>query len=177
MKKITAREVALSGITAALAVGAVVLSYFVGVLTLTFLALASVILTLPMMADSLRGSVFAYVAASGLGFLFVGYVAVMPFVLIFGLYPIVDYLLRKYLKKRAIVLPLEIVFANLSFLATYFAIGLTIHDFPIVDQLPDWGKFLVLFVLLTAVFIIFQFAFTALYDLLEKRLSPVLKRK
>lgn len=177
MKKITAREVALSGITAGLAVGAVVLSYFVGVLTLTFLALASVILTLPMMADSLRGSVFAYVAASALSFLFVGYVAVMPFVLMFGLYPIVDHLLRKYLKKRVIVLPLEIVFANLSFVATYFAIGLTVNDFPIVDKLPDWGKFLVLFVLLTAVFIIFHFAFTALYDLLERRLSPVLKKK
>ena len=177
MKKITAREIALSGITAALAVGAVVLSYFVGVLTLTFLAVASVVLTLPMMAGSLRGSIFAYVVASGLSFVFVGYVGVMPFVLIFGLYPIVDYLLRKYLKKRLYVLPLEIVFANLSFVATYFAIGLTIDDFPIVDSLPVWGKFTVVFVLLTAVFIIFHFAFTALYDLLEKRLAPVLKKK
>ncbi len=177
MKKITAREIALSGITAALAVGAVVLSYFVGVLTLTFLAVASVVLTLPMMAGSLRGSIFAYVVASGLSFVFVGYVGVMPFVLIFGLYPIVDYLLRKYLKKRLYVLPLEIVFANLSFVATYFAIGLTIDDFPIVNSLPVWGKFTVIFVLLTAVFIIFHFAFTALYDLLEKRLAPVLKKK
>ena len=177
MKKITAREIALSGITAALAVGAVVLSYFVGVLTLTFLAVASVVLTLPMMAGSLRGSIFAYVVASGLSFVFVGYVGVMPFVLIFGLDPIVDYLLRKYLKKRLYVLPLEIVFANLSFVATYFAIGLTIDDFPIVDSLPVWGKFTVVFVLLTAVFIIFHFAFTALYDLLEKRLAPVLKKK
>ena len=177
MKKITAREIALSGITAALAVGAVVLSYFVGVLTLTFLAVASVVLTLPMMAGSLRGSIFAYVVASGLSFVFVGYVGVMPFVLIFGLYPIVDYLLRKYLKKRLYVLPLEIVFANLSFVATYFAIGLTIDDFPIVNSLPVWGKFAVIFVLLTAVFIIFHFAFTALYDLLEKRLAPVLKKK
>ena len=177
MKNITAREIALSGITAALAVGAVVLSYFVGVLTLTFLAVASVVLTLPMMAGSLRGSIFAYVVASGLSFVFVGYVGVMPFVLIFGLYPIVDYLLRKYLKKRLYVLPLEIVFANLSFVATYFAIGLTIDDFPIVNSLPVWGKFTVIFVLLTAVFIIFHFAFTALYDLLEKRLAPVLKKK
>ena len=177
MKKITAREIALSGITAALAVGAVVLSYFVGVLTLTFLALASVILTLPMMADSLRGSVLAYVAASGLSFVFVGYVAVMPFVLMFGLYPIVDHLLRKYLKKRVIVLLLEVVFANLSFVATYFAIGLTVEDFPIVDNLPVWGKFLVIFVVLTAVFVIFHFAFTALYDVLERRLAPVLKKK
>ena len=176
MKKITGKEIALSGITAALAVIAVVLSHFVGVLTLTFLALSSVVLTLPMMADSLRGSIFAYVAASGLSFLFVGYIAVMPFVLIFGLYPIVDYLLRKYLKKRVIVLPIEIVFANLSFVATYFAIGLTLEDFPIVDRLPDWGKFLVIFTVLTAVFVIFHFAFTALYDVLKRRLGKVINK-
>ena len=177
MKKITGKEIALSGITAALAVIAVVLSHFVGVLTLTFLAVASVVLTLPMMIDSLRGAIFAYVAAAGLCFLFVGYVGVMPFVLIFGPYPILDYVLRKYLKKRLFVLPIEVVFANLSFVATYFAIGLTLEDFPIVDSLPVWGKITVILVMLTAVFIVFHFAFTMLYDVLKRRLEKVLKKQ
>ena len=177
MEKITGREIALSGITAALTVVMVVLSHFVGVLTLTFLALSSVTLTLPMMADSLRGSILAYVAASGLSFLFVGYVAVMPFIILFGLYPILDYILRKYLKKRIFILPIEIAFTDLGFLAVFYAIGLTLADFPIVDTLPVWGKYLVIYLTLTAVFVIFHFAFTALYDLLKKRLSPILKRK
>ena len=176
MKKITAREIALSGVTAGLAVVAVVLSHFMGVMTLTFLAVASVILTLPMMADSLRGAVLAYVAAAGLSFLFVGYISAMPFVLLFGPYPILDYILRKYLKKRVFVLPIEIAFANLSFVACYFAIGLTLEDFPILDTLPDWGKYVVIFVGLTFVFIVFHFAFTALYDVLQKRLAKVLKK-
>jgi len=162
--------------TAGLAVVAVVLSHFVGVMTLTFLAVASVVLTLPMMADSIRGAVLAYVAAAGLSFLFVGYISAMPFVLIFGPYPILDRLLRKYLKKRAIVLPIEIAFADLSFLACYYAIGLTLSDFPIVDTLPNYAKWLVIFGVLTAVFVVFHFAFTSLYDLLEKRLSKVLKK-
>ena len=163
--------------TAALTVIAVVLSHFVGVMTLSFLALASVVLTLPMMAGSARGSILAYVAAAGLCFLFVGYVSVMPFVLVFGPYPILDYYLRKYLKKRVIVLPIEIAFANLSFLACFFAIGLTLSDFPIVDTLPAWGKWTVIFVFLTVVFVVFHFAFTALYDLLERRLARVLKKQ
>ena len=129
------------------------------------------------MADSLRGTILAYVAASGLGFLFVGYIAVMPFVLMFGLYPIVDYLLRKYLVKRVIVLPIEIVFANASFIACYFAIGLTLEDFPIVDSLPIWGKFAVIFAVLTAVFVVFHFAFTMLYDLLKVRLEKIVKKQ
>lgn len=177
MEKISGKEIALSGITAAFAVITVVLSHFVSVLTLTFLALSSVVLTLPMMVDSLRGSVFAYVAAAGLSFLFVGYVAAMPFILIFGLYPILDHILWKYLKKRVFVLPIEVLFANLSFLATFYAIGLTLGDFPIVDTLPDWGKYLVIYVGVTVAFVIFHFAFTLLYDLLKKRLAPVLKKK
>ena len=177
MKKITAKEIALSGLTAALAVIAVVLSHFVGVMTLTFLALSSVVLTLPMMGGSLRGAVLAYVAAAGLSFLFVGYVPVMPFVILFGPYPILDHLLRKYLKKRLLYLPIEIAFAIGAFVACYFAIGLTLADFPLVDTLPTAGKWAVILVLLTAVFVIFHFAFTALYDLLEKRLSRVLKKQ
>ena len=177
MEKITGREIALSGITAALTVVMVVLSHFVGVLTLTFLALSSLTLTLPMMADSLRGSVLAYVAASGLSFLFVGYVSVMPFIILFGLYPILDYILRKYLKKRIFILPIEIAFVNLGFLAVFYAIGLTLADFPIVDSLPVWGKYLVIYLVLTALFVVFHFAFTSLYDLLKKRLAPVLKKK
>ena len=175
MKKITAREIALSGITAALTVIAVVLSHYVSVLTLTFLALSSVILTLPMMGGSLRGSVLAYLVAAGLSFLFVGYISLMPFLLMFGLYPIVDYLLRKYLKKRVFVLLAEIVFANASFVAVYFAIGLTLEDFPIVNSFPTWAKILCIFGLLSVVFVIFHFAFTTLYDALSERLGKVLK--
>ena len=163
--------------TAALAIIAVVLSHFVGVMTLTFLAVSSVVLTLPMMGGSFRGAVLAYVAAAGLSFLFVGYIAVMPFVIIFGPYPLLGYLLRKYLKKRLFVLPIEIVFANGAFLACYFAIGLTLADFPLVDTLPAAGKWAVILVLLTAVFVVFHFAFTTLYDLLEKRLSRVFKNR
>ena len=177
MKKITAREIALSGITAALTVIAVVLSHYVSVLTLTFLALSSVILTLPMMGGSLRGSVLAYLVAAGLSFLFVGYISLMPFVLMFGLYPIVDYLLRKYLKKRVFVLLAEIAFANASFVACFFAIGLTLEDFPIVNSFPTWAKILCIFGLFTVVFVVFHFAFTTLYDALSERLGKAIKGK
>jgi len=174
MKKITAKEIALSGITAAFAVIAVVLSRFVSVMTVSFLALSSVVLTLPLMRDSVRGTVFAYLATVGLGFLFVGYISVMPFVIIFGPYPVLNYYLRKYLKKRVFILPIEIAYANLSFLACYYAIGLKLSDFPIVDTLPNWGKYLLIYGVLTLVFILFHFAFCALYDLLRARLSRVI---
>ena len=168
-KRITSKEIALSGIAAAFAVIAVVLSYYVTVLTLAFYALASVALTLPLLADSGRGCVLAYAASVGLSFLFVGYIFVMPYVIMFGPYTILFYFLRKYLKKIYFCLPIKVAFANLSFLATYHAVGLTLADFPIVDTLPNWGKFVVIYVVLSVAFVVFDFAFAALFDLLSQR--------
>ena len=46
-----------------------------------------------------------------------------------------------------------------------------------MDTLPDWGKYLVIYVGVVVVFVIFHFAFTVLYEVLKKRLAPVLKKK
>ena len=175
MKRITSKEIALSGIAAAFAVIAVVLSYYVTVLTLAFYAMASVALMLPLLAESGRGAVLAYVASLGLGFLFVGYIAVMPYVIMFGPYAILFYYLRKYLKKIYICLPIKIAFANLSFLATFYAVGLTLEDFPIVDNLPAWGKYVLIYVVLTVAFVVFDLAYDRLYEMLVVRFGRRLR--
>ncbi len=174
MKRITAKEIALSGVTAALAVISVVLSYYVDVMTLVFYALSSVCLSLPLIAGSGRGAVLSYVAAGGLSFLFVGYLGFIPFALMFGPYPILFYYLKKYLKKPLFCLPIKIAFANWAFFASFFAMSLTLDDFPILSSLPDWGKYLVLAVGLTLVFVLFDFAFSGLYATLEKRFGKIL---
>jgi len=175
MKRITSKEIALSGISAAFAVIAVVLSYYVTMLTLAFYALASVALTLPLLGESGRGTVLAYVASVGLCFLFVGYIAVMPYVIMFGPYTILFYYLRKYLKKWYFCLPIKVAFANLSFLATFYAVGLTLEDFPIVETLPVWSKYVVIYLVLTAAFVVFDTAFDRLYGMLSERFGSKLR--
>ena len=175
MKRITSKEIALSGISAAFAVIAVVLSYYVTVMTVAFYALASVALMLPLLGDSGRGTILAYVASVGLGFLFVGYIAVMPYVIMFGPYVILFYYLRKYLKKIYFCLPIKVAFADLSFLATFYAVGLTLADFPIVDALPDWGKYVLIYVVLSVAFIVFDTAYGRLYDFLSERFGGKLQ--
>ena len=174
MKKIAAKEVALSGVTAALAVIAVVLSYYIAPATLAFYAIASVCLSLPLIAGSGRGSILAYVASAALSFLFVGYVHFLPYVLMFGPYPILFYYLRKYLKKTYFCLPIKIVFANGSFFACFFLTSLTLEDFPILDALPTYAKYLVLALGLTLAFVVFDFGFTALFQTLEARFGKLL---
>ena len=175
MKRITSKEIALSGISAAFAVIAVVLSYYVSLMTLVFYALASVALLLPILGESGRGAILAYAASVGLGFLFVGYIAVMPYVIMFGPYTMLFYYLRKYLKKELFCLPIKVLFANLSFLATFYAVGLTLADFPILDRFPVWGRYVAIYVVLTVAFIVFDLAFGRLYDLLSSRFGGKLR--
>ncbi|MCR4726237.1 MAG: hypothetical protein K5753_03355 [Clostridia bacterium] len=174
MKKISAKEVAISGVTAALAVIAVVLAHFVEPATVAFYALSSVALSLPLIAGSGRGAILSYVASAALSFLFVGYLSFLPFALMFGPYPILFYYLRKYLKKSILCLPIEVVFANASFFGCFFLMSLTLEDFPILDALPNYGKYLVLAFGLTLVFILFDFAYAGLYRMLERRFGNAL---
>ena len=174
MKRITAKEVALSGVTAALAVIAVVLSYYVEPATVAFYAISSVCLSLPLFAGSGRGAVLAYVASAALSFLFVGYFHFLPYALMFGPYPILFYYLRKYLKKTMICLPIKIAFAVGSFFACFFLMSLTLEDFPILDSLSDGAKYALLTFGLVLVFIVFDFAFAGLFQTLEKRFGKVL---
>lgn len=175
MKKITSKEIALSGIAAAFAVIAVVLSYYVSVLTLAFYALASVALMLPLLAESGRGCVLAYLASAGLSFLFVGYIHVLPYLMMFGPYTILFYYLRKYLKKPYFCIPIKVAFADLSFLAVFYATGLTLADFPIVETLPKAGQYAVIYVVLSAAFIVFDLAFERLYAMLLERFGGRLR--
>ena len=174
MERISAKEIAISGVTAALAVIAVVLAHFVEPATVAFYALSSVALTLPLIAGSGRGAILAYAASAALSFLFVGYLSFLPFALMFGPYPILFYYMRKYLKKTILCLPIEALFANASFFGCFFLMSLTLEDFPILDSLPNYGKYLVLAVGLTAVFIVFDFAFASLYRTLERRFGKAL---
>ena len=171
MKKITAKEIALSGMAAALAVISVVLSLYIEPATLVFYGLASVALTLPLFAGSGRGSILAYVASAALSFLLVGYLHFLPYALMFGPYTILFYYVRKYLKKRLFYLPIEIAFANGSFFACFFLSSLTFADFPILDRFPTYAKFLFLALGLTLLFLLFDYAFEKLYRMLEYRFA------
>lgn len=118
-------EIALAGISAALALICLVLYYYVPVAKLSFLALASLALTLPLAVRSVRGSALAYLAAGGLAIAATTPLAVVPYAFLFGWQPVVMGFCKRYLPRRPYIsLPLKAALFNAGLYGVYALYGL-----------------------------------------------------
>lgn len=92
MKKITAYEIALSALACALATVLVTVGVYTEVLLFTGYLFASVALMLPLAKRSYIGYILAYVATCVLSLVFTSFRIwdVLPFMLFFGLHPIIN---------------------------------------------------------------------------------------
>ncbi len=92
VKRITAHEVALAGIATAIATIFLAVGNFTSILLFVGYLVASIALSLPLAKDSYRGYALAYVSTVLLTLLLVGtagyIVDLLPFVLFFGLHPL-----------------------------------------------------------------------------------------
>ena len=97
MKKITSREIALSALSCAFATILLTLAIYSEFLLFTGYLLASIALMLPLAKKSYVGYFLAYVGASILTLLFSSFRfwEVLPFVMFFGLHPLVNELQLK----------------------------------------------------------------------------------
>ena len=99
MRKIGAYEVALAGVSTALATLFLVVGTIAPVLLFTAYLVACVVLMLPLSKGFYGGYLFAYIATSVLTLLFLGagfLFELLPFLLFFGLHPLVNELQLKY---------------------------------------------------------------------------------
>lgn len=87
MQRFSAKKIALAGIGAAIALGAVIASFYVPNLSLTFNIVAAAGIMLPLTMKYYREAVLAYVAVCGLGAIFAN-IHILSFVLIGGSYTI-----------------------------------------------------------------------------------------
>ena len=97
MKRITAHQIALSALSCALATIFLTLGLYVDVLLLTAYLLACVALMLPLSKNCYVGYVLAYLATCILSFFFGAsrFWELLPFIMFFGLHPIVNELQLK----------------------------------------------------------------------------------
>ena len=87
MQRFSAKKIALAGIGAAIALGAVIASFYVPNLSLTFNIVAAVGIMLPLTMKYYREAILAYVAVCALGAIFAN-IHILSFVLIGGAYTI-----------------------------------------------------------------------------------------
>ena len=140
--KSRAYAVALAAISAALAVVFVVIQAYVPVMTIAFNVMAAMAVNLPLTKNMWKSGILAYVAAAGLGFLFVN-IKALPFIMLFGVYSVLSYALDfkffaieklpKWLK-ILIITVIKIGFYFLMFWACYKLMGVAL------DTVNIFGK-------------------------------------
>ena len=97
MRKITAYEIALSAMACAIATVSLIVGVYSEILLFTAYLVGSIALMLPLSKRSFRGYFLAYIATCLLSLLFnvARFYDVLPFIIFFGLHPVVNELQLK----------------------------------------------------------------------------------
>ena len=97
MKKISSHEIALSALACAIATVFLTVGIYSAILLFTGYLFACIALMLPLAKQSYRGYVFAYVATCILALIFnvARFIDLLPFIMFFGLHPLVNELQLK----------------------------------------------------------------------------------
>lgn len=176
MKRLNSQEIAVSGVATALAIIAVVVQAYLPTLRIAVNVIAAMAVCMPLCVKSLKGSIFTYIISSAVG-LAVSTINALPFVLFFGLYTIVIYLLDYvFYVKSKLIKPIKILiiilikwaFYALEFFAIYKLTGLVIADMELFGwEWTWWLLALIGFIAFSVYDPLFRYVFEgekALYD-------------
>ena len=155
MKKISAYEIAIAALSCALATIFLTVGVYSGIFLVTAYLAASIALMLPLCQRSWRGFAFAYVATCLLSLLFASFRfwELIPFVMFFGLHPLVNELqLKTKINRWVACFAKAIWFDGTVYLAWKVV-------FAITTSIPFVDKYIILIILVvgTAVFIAYDY--------------------
>ena len=109
MKKRYSYEIALSAVSAAIAVIAVVAQAYVDALTIALNIIAALAINIPLTKGMWKGAIMSFVVSSLIGFLIVN-INALPFIMLFGSYAILSWLLDfKFYKVEKLPKALKII--------------------------------------------------------------------
>ena len=150
-------EIALSAIACAFAAAFLMLGSVVPFMLAAGYVVGAFAVMIPLTKNFVRGALLCYLAA-GLLAVWISLVNVVPYAVFFGLHPIVNYLQRKYVKKRALhfaILPVKALWFDFSMWLSYFLL----KEFSgfVFPELVERYFFLVLFIGGTLFFAVYDF--------------------
>lgn len=116
MKKISAYEIALSAVSCAIAAIALTVGTLYTPLLFTGYLFAGFALMIPLAKNCWWGDVLAFIGASLIALMFNGFnfFDTLPFIMFFGLHPLVNVLQLKFKVKRWIATPVKAVWFDVS---------------------------------------------------------------
>ena len=136
MKKISSHEIALSALACAIATIFLTVGIYSAILLFTGYLFACIALMLPLAKQSYRGYVLAYLATCLLAVIFnvAGFFDLLPFIMFFGLHPLVNELQLKTKINRWVACVIKAVwFDSTMYVIWKFVFAMT-TTIPFVDQ-------------------------------------------
>lgn len=134
-------EIVLSAIACAAATLSLTVGCYVNVLYAAGILLAAFAIMVPLSKDFIWGAALAYAGSALLTFLFCGFSVfkLVPYMLFFGLHPIVNYIQVKYVKKKGIHLIVELIKAVWFILSAWLSFYLLAGIFALKEAVwYDW---------------------------------------
>ncbi len=173
MRKISRQDaiyqIALAGISAAVALLFVWLGVLVKYSTAAFFIAASLAIMVPLTKKYWLASFFAYAVSAGLGFVIAGdIVAVSGYIVYFGPMALITGILYNLKAKWYIALPIKVVYINGALALLYFVCHTIIIDASLMSKIKYWVVALVGTILLVAIDFVIQFIYSRLIPVMER---------
>lgn len=120
-------QIALAGISCALAVAALVIGYYSQFIIASMFVVAEVALMIPLSKQFIAVDLLAYLATVILGLFVSGFLGqpwlFVPFIMFFGLHPVVNCLQLKYSVNRWLALIVKIIWFDAMLFVWFYALG------------------------------------------------------
>lgn len=166
-------QLALAGISSAVALLFVWLSVIVRFSTVAFYIAASLAIMIPLTKRYYLAGFFAYGVASALGFVIAGDIyTVAGFVAYFGPMALITGIMCNKKVKWFIALPLKILYINGALALLYFVCHTIMIDASIMEKIDYWVIALVGTLALVLIDYALQFIYSRLTPIVEKVLRP-----
>lgn len=180
-KKISRQEaiyqLALAGISAAIALLFVWLSVIVRFSTIAFYVAASVAIMVPLTKRYYIAGFFAYIVSAVLGFVIAGDIyTVVGYVAYFGPMALITGIMCNLKVKWFIALPIKVVYINGALALLYFACHTIMIDASIMEKINYWVVALVGTIALVLIDYVLQFVYARLIPTVEKALRATSKK-
>ena len=130
MKRFSSQKIALAGVSSAISLASVILSFYVPNLSLSLNVLAACGIMLPLTRSYYREAILAYIAVCALGGIFAN-IHILPFVLIGGAYTIATVAMYNHREKVKwfISYPVKLVYACFVFFVLYYLTDIFVVNF------------------------------------------------
>lgn len=174
MKKISAYEIALSAVSCAIAAIALTIGTLYSLLSFTGYLLASLALMIPLAKGCYWGDVLAYIGASLLALTFNGFNFwdTLPFIMFFGLHPLVNALQLRFKVNRYVAAGVKAVWFDASMYVIWRFVAEATSSWALLD------KYIVPVILIvgTAFFVFYDYVFFRWQIVVNKTVDKIIKK-